>query len=285
LERRYVYANLRFNSRRKPMAGDAATVPAHARPKGRSPAYPSINLETAIQKARQLDDKERNYATPVATVAAHFGYGSLNGAALGAIAALKKYGLIDDEGSGPQRKARLSQLAEVILKHPDEAVRKTAIAEAALRPPLHRELWDKYHELLPSDSNLRWELVHDRGFTETGVSEFIPVYRATVSFAQLASFQPGSSEATPPDEDDQFHTPENADDAERPGAQTERRGSQSGLAAATRSYSIPLIGGGVIAVEGAFPITADDWDQFMAVLTAMKPGLVRIDAPSTDDGR
>jgi hypothetical protein len=263
------------------MAGDATAVPVHARPKSRSPAYPSINLETAIQRARLLHDKERTYPTPIATVAAHWSYSSLNGAALGAIAALKKYGLLDDEGSGNQRKAKLSQLAEVILVHPDDAVRRTAIAEAALRPSVHRELWEKYHDQLPSDSSLRWELTHDRGFTETGAAEFIPVYRATISFAQLASYQPGSSEETPTDDDPV--TSENVDDPDRSGAQTERRGSQSGLTA-TRSYAVPLIGGGVITVEGAFRITEDDWDHFMRVLNAMKPGLVRSEVVNTDEG-
>jgi hypothetical protein len=37
----------------------------------------------------------------------------------------------------------------------------------------------------------------------------------------------------------------------------------------------------VIIVEGEFPITERDWDQFLAVLTAMKPGLVA-DSPEED---
>jgi len=34
---------------------------------------------------------------------------------------------------------------------------------------------------------------------------------------------------------------------------------------------------GAITVEGEFPITERDWSQFMTVLGAMKPGLVRDD--------
>jgi hypothetical protein len=265
------------------MTTDATAAPAHARPKGRSPAYPAIPLETAIQRARQLHEKERTYATPVATVAAHWGYSSMNGAALGAIAALKKYGLLDYEGSGDQRKAKLSQLAEVILQHPDDAVRRNAVAEAALRPALHRELWDKYGDQLPSDSNLRWELTHDRGFTETGASEFIPIYRATIAFGQLASFQPPSADE-PPDGDPAAE--DTLEGSERSGASTEGKGSQSGSPSfpGTRSYPIRLISGGEIAVEGAFPIAEDDWDHFIRVLNAMKPGLVRTEVAKTDEG-
>src|SRR6266566_2450697 len=166
------------------------------KPKGRSPAYPSINLETAIQRARQLYDKERHYLTPMSTIASHWGYRSLNGAAVGAIAALKKYGLLDQEGAGQDRKAKLSELADVILVHPDEVKRKAAIREAALRPPTHREMWEKYHNHLPSEQNLLWELTRDRGFTETGAKEFIPIYRATIAFAQLEDDN-GTSEPAP----------------------------------------------------------------------------------------
>jgi hypothetical protein len=253
------------------------------RPKGRSTSYPSLNLESAISRARLLYGKERTYATPVATVASYWGYSSLSGASLGAIAALKKYGLLEDEGSGNQRRAKLSQLAEVVLQHPDEATRRAAIRQAALRPAVHRELWEKYRDQLPSDSNLRWELTHERGFTETGAAEFIPVYRATIAFARLASDEPVPSlDGLRGDDED----PEVTDDAGDPPVSDAQRlgtGSRQGPSPLTRSYSIPLIGGGVIEVAGAFPVTENDWEQFMAVLTAMKPGLVRVETMSGSD--
>jgi hypothetical protein len=241
--------------------------------KSRSPSYPAINLETAIQRARLLYDKERHYLTPVATIASHWGYRSLNGPAMGAIAALKKYGLLDEEGAGEARKAKLSELADVILVHPDESQRKAAIREAALRPPMHREMWDKYRDQLPSEQNLLWELTRNRGFTETGAKEFIPVYRATVAFAQLGEDDRPSEPAPTPvslefqddqDDDNQNREPEHSS--------SRRERHQAGETA--RSYNVPLIDNGAIVVEGQFPITERDWNQFIAVLTAMKPGLV-----------
>jgi hypothetical protein len=244
------------------------------RTKGRSPLYPSINLETAIQRARQLYEKERQHATPVAAIAAHWHYKSLNGPASQVLAALKKYGLIDDEGSGADRKAKLSPLADVILAHPDEAMRKAAIREAALNPAMHQELWDKYHQDLPSDSNLHWELTHDRGFTETGASEFIPVYRATIAFAQLASHVPEPTQGSD-NQDVGGH-----DDSDQPEREPVRQRSAS--TGTTRSYAIPLIEGGAVVVEGQFPISEQDWHQFTTVLNAMKPGLVKGNAATTD---
>ena len=43
---------------------------------------------------------------------------------------------------------------------------------------------------------------------------------------------------------------------------------------------IPLPGGGTITVQAALPITEANWDYWLAVLTAMKPGLV-LPEPST----
>jgi hypothetical protein len=265
------------------MAAQPAASSGRTRPKGRSTSYPALNLESAIARAKQLHDKERTYATPVETVAGYFGYGSLSGAATAAIAALKKYGLLEDEGSGNQRKAKLSQLAEVILQHPDEAARRAAIREAALRPPIHRELWDKYRDQLPSDSNLRWELTHERGFTERGAAEFIPVYRATIAFARLASDEPEPSLDGLGHDDEDLEVSEHVDDPPVSDAHRFGTGSRQGRSSLTRSYSIPLIGGSVIEVAGAFPVTESDWEQFMAVLVAMKPGLVRVETVSASD--
>jgi hypothetical protein len=39
---------------------------------------------------------------------------------------------------------------------------------------------------------------------------------------------------------------------------------------------IPLLGGAkTIRITGRFPVTGAQWDHFMAVLEAMKPGLVK----------
>jgi hypothetical protein len=248
------------------------------RPKGRSPLYPSINLETAILRVRQLYAKERQHPTNVQAIVAHWNYKSLNGPAAQTLAALKKYGLIDDEGTGENRKAKISALAEVILAHPDEALRKAAIQEAALKPAMHRELWEKYHLDLPSDSNLRWELTHDRGFTETGASEFMRVYRATIGFAQLTSDAPGPAAGSDEDEPADDDLVLSAYNAPHPSG---RSGPPPSLLRSTTSYRIPLISGGAVDLDGMFPLTEQDWDHFIRVLTAMKPGLVRDDAVAT----
>ncbi len=255
--------------------------PIENKPKGRSPAYPAINLEAAIQRARQLYDKERHHPTPVSAIVSHWGYTSLNGAALGAVAALKKYGLLDEEGSGEDRMARLSRLADDILMNPDEAKKAEAIREAALRPAIHREMWEKYHLDLPSDRSLLWALTRDRGFTERGATEFIREYRATIAFAELETEQCTSA---PPVMQDASEAEDDRDDDDNWDSEPARPSNQrrrppvlqgSGMQAENvKSYAVPLVDNGSITVEGQFPISERDWEQFIAVLTAMKPGLV-----------
>ena len=42
----------------------------------------------------------------------------------------------------------------------------------------------------------------------------------------------------------------------------------------TLTIPVPVIGGAPVPIEGEFPISEAAWSQFMAVLNAMKPGLV-----------
>ena len=42
----------------------------------------------------------------------------------------------------------------------------------------------------------------------------------------------------------------------------------------TFRFVIPLPGGRHLLIEGDFPVSEAEWDQFIAVLDAMKPGLV-----------
>jgi hypothetical protein len=247
---------------------------AARKPKRRSPSYPAIDLEAAIGRTRQLYDHENQHPTHVEAIVRHWGYKSLNGPASGALAALKKFGLVDEDGAGPARRARVSDLAVDILRNPSEQARQAAIKRAALSPPIHRELWDRYGATLPSDVNLEWELTRDRGFTDTGAKEFIPEYRATVTFARLtagATIAAQTPEASEVQQDDDDTT----DGGQvRPSGRTRtprpRRMSES----TERVYTIPLAGRAPVIVEGDFPITEQDWTQLMAVLNAMKPGLV-----------
>jgi hypothetical protein len=249
------------------------------RRRGRSPAYPGIDLETAVQRAGQLYDRERLYASPVETVAQHWGYKSLNGPASVAISALKKFGLVVDEGSGSDRKVRVTDLAIEILQNPSGEARKAAKKEAALSPTIHRELWEQYGPVLPSDASLRWELTRGRGFTDTGADEFIPEYRATMQFAELAEAELSEALAHTPTAEE---SPSQQEEYERPASVTSlsevpTRDADAGRTRdrASTTYTIPLPkNAGVVELSAKFPLTESEWKYFMTLLEALKPGLV-----------
>ena len=77
--------------------------------------YPGIDLKLALQRSHALYQVERNHAAPVETILAHWGYKANSGKGLVILAALKKFGLLLDEGSGKGRKARLSEDAIKIV--------------------------------------------------------------------------------------------------------------------------------------------------------------------------
>ena len=118
-------------------------TPAAKRPKGRSPNYPAIDLAEAIVKARELYKAELQHPASVSTVVKDWGYKTPNGPAGLALAALKRFGLTDDDGLGPARRVRVSDLALDILENPDDAAKVRAIHRAAFSPPIHRVMWEK----------------------------------------------------------------------------------------------------------------------------------------------
>lgn len=262
------------------MTDSTATGGGAARkPLRRSPSYPAINLETAIRRARELYTRERQHLTSVDTIASHWKYKSLNGPAHLTLAALKKYGLIADDGKGAARRANLTDLAVDILENPDTRTRDEALQRAALSPSIHRELWEKYGNEPPSDVNLKWILTRERGFTDTGAAEFIPVYKNTVAYAKLDSSVPAPSPtAAQEDLDDDDSDVRGQDDVDPLPRRPRLKPRVSDPGATT--YAIPIFNGRSVVVEGHFPLSEEDWKQFMTVLSAMKPALV--DRPDED---
>lgn len=252
---------------------------AQRRPKGRSPSYPGINLEAAIERARQIWEKENKHPVAVPVLLKHWGYESPTGPGSIFAAALRKYGLLEYEGSGPNRRAHLTDLAIRILRSPHEHERQSAIKDAALNPAIIRELWEKYKDTaLPTDATLAWDLEQEKHFTTSGAAEFIPVLRDTIAFAQLT---PGDTVQT---QTEQRPTEEGEDDDDLPARQLVPRRRRRVSEDAVNVLTIPLPGRSPILVEGATELSERDWEQFLAVLTAMKPGLIRDDdREPTDD--
>jgi hypothetical protein len=146
-------------------------------------------LNEAVKRAQIIYDKEKRNAANVSVIAEHWGMSIKSSGALTAIAALKSFGLAQDEGGGQNRKLKLTELAfRIILDtRTESAERAIAIKRAALGPKIHADLWRKYGSELPWDGNLEHALIFDFKFNPTAVGDFIKEYKETISFGKLGS--------------------------------------------------------------------------------------------------
>lgn len=176
------------------------------RKEGRSPSYPAISLGAAIERAQIILDKEKRHYAPITAIFTHWGYGPKSSMGILLLAALKKYGLVEDRGAGDSREARITELAWKILTddRPNSEERAALLREAALNPSIHQKLWRDYDGQLPSDENLKHRLVHEDKFTRGAVDDFVRQLRATIRYANLEESDTllVSDEDKPPTEED-----------------------------------------------------------------------------------
>jgi hypothetical protein len=236
----------------------------------RSPNFPFIPLETAVQRAREVWDKENRHAAAPETIVGHWGYGPKSSGGRQTIAALRHFGLM--EGRGDQ--IRLTEVAQAILfSEAGSPQWLRRIQEAALNPAIHKEIWTRYDGELPSDQNLRYYLVVDRGFAESGAADLIGELRATFAFARMGEYE--SDNLSSKEEDKQ-------EDEDEIGTGTLTKDEEQLIpSGARRSVQLPYSGTDWAILQASFPLTSDEWDQMLAVLTAMKPALT--ESPRSGD--
>jgi hypothetical protein len=155
---------------------------------GRSPSFPFVDLKKALERADTFRQVEGKHLVPVASAKKAWNLGDETAAGRRTVAALTQFGLFHDEGFGEARKVKLSEMALNILldKQPQSAERDELIRRAALTPPIHKELWGKWQNELPSDATIETYLVRDRGFSSNGALDVIAEYKNTLAFAKLS---------------------------------------------------------------------------------------------------
>src|SRR3954451_2391259 len=84
------------------------------RKKERSPAFPFIPLRRAVERAQSLYENHRREPARLAAVAPSWGYSPKSSGLLQTVAALKQFNLVEDMGSGDDRKIVLTKLGQTI---------------------------------------------------------------------------------------------------------------------------------------------------------------------------
>ncbi|MFT4190243.1 MAG: hypothetical protein QM617_01830 [Comamonas sp.] len=152
--------------------------------KARSPNYPQISLARAIDLTAKLYDKAHTHKASSAVVASSLGYNGLNGASLGVISALKKYGLIEGVGDN---EFKISKDGLSIIVDPKSSTdRATAIIRAAFRPALFAELRTEYGDKPPKSDDFLRAFLLKRGFVQSVVDTPIRTYRETMDLVESA---------------------------------------------------------------------------------------------------
>ena len=150
-----------------------------ASPRKKSPRAPSIALDEALDRVLKAYDKERLHAAPAEVVAQNLGYKSANnGTALSALASLRYFGLLKRPSEGF---LAVTSEVEAYKFAPDDRQRRSVLMNFLKAPPLYAELLEKYQSGLPSDPNLKFELIQ-RGFIPQAANVALIAFRKSVEF-------------------------------------------------------------------------------------------------------
>lgn len=149
----------------------------------KSPRAPSISLEEAISRVIKVYERERLHPAPTDIMAQHMGYKGTNGTSLGALASLRYYGLLVRPKEGL---VAVSKDVESYMFAPDERLKRSLLIGFLKHPALYNELLEKFSSGLPSDANLKFELIQ-RGFSSNMADGVLSVFKKSLNFVDYFS--------------------------------------------------------------------------------------------------
>lgn len=236
----------------------------------RSPSYPYINLRQALSLIQILYEQEGLDQTPASVALDHMNYKATSGSGVRVLSTLLQFGLLEEEGTRDDKQVYLSDLSVSVLEAPDEETRLEAIQVAALRPPIHGEIyqqWNLENQKLPSVAKMRFDLIRNFGFHKNAVDSFIDEFKETYFFAKLEERVGKTQEETLHDEL-----------AHASGANEERRGERSSLqddhiAPGMKEHTIQLIGQPMARLILPHPLSQKNLSHLINWLNLMGPAL------------
>lgn len=171
---------------------------------GRSPAYPYIPVQKALDQAKALHTQEGEYAAPLASAVAAWGYSPKSSGGRQTLATMKYYGLIDIVGEGDSRKIKVSDIARRILldQREDQTEKRQLIRRVALTPAAHQALYNEYPKGLASPGSVEHFLIFDQGYNKDAAKELLEEFKQTAHYAGL--YEPAPAVDKPDITDDKL---------------------------------------------------------------------------------
>ncbi len=244
--------------------------------RGRSPSYPGIKLERALELARKLyNSGAQDREMPIGGVLAGMGYKPSSGKGNLAVSALKQFGLLADSGKGATRKATLTDLALRIIRdgRPDQTARKARIKEAALMPSVHSAINAQYGPS-PDPEVLRYHLENEMGFTPKGARGLISEYAATIAFAEIVRGDRLDEGAG----DNELRGGDDAHGVHEPPPPPKERAMPELHHDESRDLTLLLTGGRMAVLRAPVEISDEDYNLITGQLKAMKSAFVTMAA-------
>lgn len=161
----------------------------------RSPNYPSMPLDRAIDIIGRMFNDLRTSAVDREVAARSMGYTGVTGHSGKILSNLIQYGLLQKVG---KNEVRVSSRAVEIL-HPDDAASKAkALMDAAFEPELFQELRDRFDEGVLSEAAIRSYLIK-KGFTDaalqSAIRAYVDTYRYVEQCLEYESYGPSTERA------------------------------------------------------------------------------------------
>lgn len=149
----------------------------------RSPGYPMISLEEAVQRVKVLWDKDKNNSIPVLAAYEHLGYKTIGGYGGRVLSALKQFGLIYEKQGDI---ILTNEAVDLALHEQHDDIYVKTIKKLALNPNIYEKLYNEYSDSLPSDATLKVKLIKEYEFNPDKVDGFLSDFRKTIEYANLA---------------------------------------------------------------------------------------------------
>lgn len=151
----------------------------------RSPRAPIITLRKAVERAQEFYDVNKRHSVRVESAFAAWNYKPKSSGARQTLATLIMYGILQDTGSGADRKVQLTETAWRYLVDERPEPKTAALKAMAQAPKIMAELLDAWGSEPPSEAECLAQLHIDRGFTEDTARDVLAIYKDNIAFAPM----------------------------------------------------------------------------------------------------
>lgn len=150
--------------------------------RSRSPNYPAIPLDQAIDLIEKLHSKNRTNVIPRESAAKDMGYSGLTGRSLKLLGALAHYDLVKPSGKG---NLQVTPVAVDILHGISSDDRKAALRHAGSAPKLFKSIRDRFTDGIPSENVIRSFLIQ-QGYADAAIGPAVKAFLETNRFLENA---------------------------------------------------------------------------------------------------